>query len=168
MFKINNNVNLNLKNLLIMTLIISTLVILYNKAYIDSTYVPIEKYKNSVKKHKNLIESYMAKIKELEQHINNQNKIIQQLNSDFSGQLQQIGTHTSAHNASLTPSRFNPNENINQNNFSTPSRFNPNENINQNNFSTPINELLPNNYLNQQISNRQLSSPLQRMYNERF
>ena len=139
MFKINGNVNLNLKNLLIMTLIITTLVILYYKAYIESTYVSIEKYKNSVKKYKNLIESYMTKINELEQHITHQNKIIQHLNSDFSGQLQQIGTHTSAHNASLTPSRFNPSNNVNPNNL-----------------STPINELLANNHVNQQISNRQL------------
>ena len=139
MFKINNTVNLNFKNLIILLTITVLLVILYNKAFIDSNYVSIDKYKNTVKKYKNLIESYMIKINELEKYINNQNKIIQNLNSNFNNQIQPIGTHNSAHNASLTPSRFNT----------------------SNNLSTPINDLLANGYLNQQITNRQLTHPLQ-------
>jgi hypothetical protein len=161
MFKINSNVNLNLKNLMVMMLIIIVLVVLYNKAYIDSNYVSIEKYKNNLRKYKQLIESYMTKINELEQYINNQNKIIQQLSSDFNGQLQQIGTHTSAHNASLTPSRFSPSNNTNP---TMPIYQNTNNNVNSN-LSTPINDLLANKYVNQQISNRQLSNPLQMLNN---
>lgn len=147
MFKINSNVNLNFKNFMIIITIIIILVILYNKAFIDSNYVSVDKYKNTIKKYKNLIESYMTKINELDKYIENQNKIINHLNSNFNGQVQQIGTHTSAHNASLTPSKFNQNNNIN------------------NNLSTPINELLTNNSLNLQISNRQLSNPLQTINN---
>ena len=147
MFKINSNVNLNLKNLIIMLTIIIILVVLYNKAYIDSNYIPIEKHKNTTKKYKILIESYMTKINELEKYIENQNKIINRLNSEFTGNVQQIGTHTSAHNASLTPSRFNP------------------SNTTDNNLSTPINELLQNNYINNQIAYRQLSNPLQTINN---
>lgn len=138
MFEINSNVNLNIKNLLMLFIILTVLVVLYNKAFIDNNYVTIDKHKHIVKKYKLLIENYIKKIDELNQINEQQQLTIHQINNSY-GQMQQIGNHSSAHNASLTPSRFNPSNDIN--------------------LSTSINELLSNNVqqsFNNSIMNRQM------------
>jgi hypothetical protein len=114
MFKINNNVNLNLKNLFILIVIILSLILLYNKVYIENNYVLYEKYKHSTKKYKNAIDEYITKINELKHIITEQNKYIEHIKDKINQTqtMQSIGNHTSAHNASLTPSPFQSSKNL--------------------------------------------------------
>ena len=114
MFKINNNVNLSLKQLFILLIIILALYTLYYKVFLESNYMSLIKHKNIIKKYKLIIDKYSHKINQQNDIINSQNSIIDQINSTVNNQpITQIGTHTSAHNGALTPSRFNSNDNNN-------------------------------------------------------
>jgi hypothetical protein len=114
MFKINNNVNLSLKQLVILLIIILALFTLYYKVFLESNYISLIKHKNTIKKYKLTIDKYFQKINQQNEIINSQNLIIDQINSTIHNQpLTQIGTHTSAHNGALTPSRFNSSDNNN-------------------------------------------------------
>lgn len=114
MFKINNNVNLSLKQLFILLIIILALYTLYYKVFLESNYMSLIKHKNVIKKYKLIIDKYSHKINQQNDIINSQNSIIDQINSTVNNQpITQIGTHTSAHNGALTPSRFNSNDNNN-------------------------------------------------------
>ena len=69
MFRINDNVKLNIKQFLILLIIIFALFLLYNKLYINSYYLPITKYKSMSKKYKQLIVQYQNKLEEVEQKL---------------------------------------------------------------------------------------------------
>jgi hypothetical protein len=65
MFKINNCINLNIKNLLILLVILFILFSLYNKMYILNNYISNEKYKSTTKKYKLYIVALQNKIDDL-------------------------------------------------------------------------------------------------------
>lgn len=130
MFKINNNVTLNLHHFVILLIMIFILFSLYNKIYINDNFITYEKYKSTVKKYKIAIINYQNKINDLESIILKQNQTI----DEHKQPVNQIGSHSSSHNASLTPAKFIP---------STP--------INDQNLMTSIDKLLKiPNYQNQQ------------------
>jgi len=69
MFQINNHVKLNIKQFLILLIIIFTLFLLYNKLYINTYFLPISKYKSMSKKYKNIIHQFQLKLNETEQKL---------------------------------------------------------------------------------------------------
>jgi hypothetical protein len=156
MFKINKVINLNIQNFIILLTVLTVLVVLFNKAYIENNYVSIDKYK-SIKKYKSFAENYYNQINELKKIIASQKILLDKCNNSAANTIQNIGNHTSAHNASLTPSRFDTNNDqyINMplnNQFNAPSNL-PLNMPSNNNFSSSIQNLINEN-LNNQIINR--------------
>jgi len=105
--RINNIVNLSLKNFIILLIILISLVSLYNRLFIHFFYYPLIKHKNIIKKYKSILEKCHDKLTNYEQIIDTQNQIINQITQ--SEQVPQIGSHSSSHDEALTPSKFNPN-----------------------------------------------------------
>jgi hypothetical protein len=70
MFKINNNVNLSLKQLFILLTIILALYTLYYKVFLESNYMSLIKHKNIIKKYKLIIDKYSQKIDQQNNIIN--------------------------------------------------------------------------------------------------
>lgn len=92
MFKINNLVNLSLKQLMILLVIVFCLFALYNIAFISRNYYPMSKYKNTLRKFKNIQDKYQNKIDELTQINNTQSLMIDQLSFKTSKHSRPLST----------------------------------------------------------------------------
>lgn len=104
-FNINNNVNLSIKQFILLLTIVFILFALYYRLFISNHCFPAEKYKSLVKKYKLMTEKYQNKLAEYDELIDTQNSIIQEYTS-MTNNGGQVGSHTSAHSGALTPSKF--------------------------------------------------------------
>jgi hypothetical protein len=122
---LNSNVNLNIKQLLLLISIIFVLFALYYRLVVNNYCIPLEKYKSLVKKYKIMAEKYQMKISEYEQLLETQNSIINEY-SVMNNSSNREPAPTTTSGPKLTPKSMSDNENVDSQNFAL---FDPSINL---------------------------------------